>query len=271
MSNICTYATIEYYPNSFNNESINVAFIFHNATKGTLNFVEVKNKRRIKNFDDELNIETYTKILTSIKNFICSPFDRNMFMDEKKESNKFKFDYLKSIQNHFLNEFRLSGITTINTENAEESEKDLCMMSLYYDMEKKDRPKSEDIARMLRKSIKQKLKMDEFSFEENHVVTDITNGEDLKIDFKIGDLYIKVLDSKSEKFGKKIDFAKVWCFNKNYFDESEKKLVFALLNKPESDAEEAYIKILKKSKANIFYLNDLNELSEYIKSTTNTN
>jgi len=266
MSNICTYATIEYYPNNFNNESINVAFIFHNATKGTLKFVEAKNKKRIVSFDDELDIVTYNKIIDSIKNYILSPFDNNLFDNGKNYQKSINPKYLETIKNYFLNEFRLSGITTIDTEDPEESEKELIQLTLYYDQEKENRPKEEDVVRILKKSIKQKFKMDSFEFEENCDVQNITEGENLRVDFKIGDFYIKVLNSKSEKYTQKINFAKAWCFNKNYFDRTNKQLAFALINKPENNVEETYLKILKQSGAKIFYLSDLNKLSEYIKN-----
>lgn len=251
----CAYTTIEYYPKSFNEESINVAFVFHNFTKGTLSFFKAKNKKRILSFDDEMTKEEYDLVMNSFEKFLKKPFNKDLFNYEYSPIVNDR-KYLESVNHNFLNEFRFSKISYIQTEDAVSDMKDLLKLKLYYDYDKNERPKSQEIEKIIKKNIKQQLNSNNINYEMDYNVKGIGYGEPLKVDFKVGDKYIKILDSKLDNYTLKINTAKVWAYNKKYFDQDKKELIFAIANEPITEQEKTYIKILNEANATIFYIDD---------------
>ena len=250
MINECVYTTIEYYPKSFNDESINVAFVFHNATQGKLFFIRAKNKKRVMSFDDEMTANEYDMIMDT--------FEITLF----NQTNNIVFDsnYLKSLNNFFLNEFKFSKISKINSENVEQDMNDLLKLVLYYDFEKKDRLKPDVIEKILKRNIYQQLSYKNMEFDVDYLVNDFGYGEQIKVDFKIGDTYIKILNLKANAYTLKINTAKTWAFNKSYFDKKNKKLVFAITTEPVTDPEKTYIDILRSTNAEIYYMDQIMDI-----------
>ena len=257
---VCVYTTIEYFPKSFNSESINVGFVFHNVTEGTIKFLKAKNKKRITSFDDELDIEDYNMMMNAFENFIKKPFKHNLFK-EYDDIRCHDENYLKSIKHNFLNEFRFSNVFKINSNNPLKDFEDYSKIFLYFDFEKKDRLKEQDISKILRKQIKQQLAAINISYDESFSAKEISEyGEPMKVDFKIGNkVYIKILDIRSDSFSK-INTAKIWTFNKRYFDKNNLTLIFAITSMPETEEERAYYNILKMTDAPIYSINELDKL-----------
>ena len=254
----CAYTTIEYYPKSFNNESINVAIVLHDATSGKLYFKKAKNKKRIISFDDELNVEDFDFAMRNFERFLNKPFAHNLFntkIDKCKD-----IHYLNSVNNAFLNEYRMSKISYIETETPSEMFEEISKLVLYFDYEKENRPKKEEIDRIIRKTIKSMLNDKRISFEEAYGIPEIGFGEPIKVDFKIGNTFIKVLDMKMDAYTNRINSAKVWAINNDYFEDHNFKLIIALNGKAETDQERAYLNILKKYNVNFCYLNDLDSI-----------
>lgn len=256
----CVYTTIEYFPKVFTNESINVGFIFHNVTKGTIKFLKAKNKKRIISFDDELIFEDYIMLMDAFEDFIVEPFKTTLF-GEKNVLLCHNEDYLNSIKNNFLNEFRFSNIMKINSNDPLKDFEEYSKIYLYFDYEKKERLKDDDISRILRRQLKQQLSNINANYEEKFSTVKIAGyGEPMKLDFKIGEnIYVKVLDIRSDSFSK-LNTAKIWAFNKQYFDNHNSILIFAITSKPESVEERAYYEILKATNAPIYTMNDLDQL-----------
>ena len=75
--------------------------------------------------------------------------------------------------------------------------------------------------------------------------------------------YQKLFDYWLEKFTNKINTAKAWAFNKKYFDDRKKRIVFALPIEPSSDAENAYVKILRSTDAEVCYMDDISRIINY--------
>ena len=261
MNNECVYTTIEYFPKSFNDESINVAFIFHDATEGKMYFYRAKNKKRITSFDDEMTMEEYEMLMDTFERFVTSPFKISLF----NQHNNVVFDnnYLFSIKNSFLNEFRFSKISKIISENVKQDVENLLKLSLYYDFEKKDRLKPEMVEKVLRKNIIQQLQFNNKDYETDYAINDFGFGETIKVDFVFENTYIKILNLQSDKFTNKINTAKAWAFNKKYFDDRKKRIVFALPIEPSSDAENAYVKILRSTDAEVCYMDDISRIINY--------
>ncbi len=257
----CVYTSIEYFPKCFSNESINVGFIFHNATEGSINFLRSKNKKRITSFDDELIYEDYNMLMDAFEEFITKPFKSTLFSTNDDIVKRFNENYLDSIKNCFLNEFRFSNIMKINSDNPLEDCKDYSKLYLYFDYDKKDRLSEENISKIVRKQLKRELSSMNVMYNEKVNVDGITEyGEPMKIDFKVGDeVYIKILDIRTDSF-LKLNTAKVWAFNKQYFDNKNLTLIFALTSKPETVEEHAYYDILEATKAPIYTLNELDKL-----------
>ena len=258
------YTTIEYYPKSFNDESINVAFVFHNVEKGEIKFQVINNKKRLKSFDDEIDIIDFNYIMKNFEIFIKEPFQITIFNNNLNEI-CFNEYYIESIQNMFLNEFRFGKIHHMDSVNPEQDYNDFVKISLYYDLDKKERPQKDEIERIIKNRIKQKLKENSVLFYESSVIENVSYGEPIKVDFYYNNKCIKFLDTKLDSFTTKINTAKVWYFNTLELRKNDIDTIFIILNQTSTPEERAYIDILKEANPSIYYYNDIEEIIRMIR------
>ena len=255
--NKCVYTTIEYFPKSFNNESINVGFIFHDVTSGVIKFKKISNKKRLQSFDDEIDLDDFNFLMDNFENFITKPFNIKSNNNDKRVNDE---KYLESIQNMFLNEFRFNKINYIMSDDVDKDYNDLIKLSLYYDLEKKNRPKKDEIERIVKKNIKQALLNSNREFKESYTLENVSVGEPIKVDFSFENKCIKILDVKSEAFTSKINTAKVWCYNANELRDANIKLIIIIPNEIVTEQEKAYLRILQKANPKIYLMNDLSNI-----------
>lgn len=271
MKKICKYMTIEYYPQSFNNESINVAFVLHNITDGEIYVKRISNKSRIAKFADDVNPNLLIMMLNDYIEFIEEPFKIDLFNKENKQI--YNINYLESLTNAFLNEFRLSPILAVETSNPKKMFEELQSLKLYYDLEKSQRPKDADIKRIIKNELESQIKHLNLDYKTNYKLSITENEPSISLDFKLDNLYFKIINFESEKIINKANSAKIWVYNYlSYFKESREKLVFIMDNHVESNKSELLYNIIKRFTDDIYTSEDINKVlvkySNYYKSDT---
>jgi hypothetical protein len=115
-------------------EAINVGVLVHVPEEKFCHFYKTKNLTRIKNFDDELEIDVIKVLLESLEyqfntNTIHSPDLKGLEYD----------DFLEKETSYYVNQFQFSNIKTFSSDDLSEDIEDLCNIYLYYDKKKSER------------------------------------------------------------------------------------------------------------------------------------
>src|SRR5690606_19714687 len=138
---------------------------------------------------------------------------------------------------------------------------DLLSLKLYYDLEKSQRPKDTDIKRIIRNELESQIKHLNLDYKTNYKLPLKENEPHISLDFKLENLYFKIINSESENLASKANSAKVWAYNcLTYFKESKDKLVFIVDNHPESSESELQYRILKRVTNDIYTSDDINKV-----------
>lgn len=190
------YAPLKYYNNIVSEECIYIGMLFNNLTTGERNFRYISNFSRFQSFDDEADVGFVKAYLAGIK--------------QQVEVNLFNYDKFFSIADYskiFVNEFRFSSPTTINTEDKEDYIQNLTKLYLKFDFNKKQRLSNNEEKHFIKRIL---LSSNATMLEPR--VPGIYN-EKVKFDYLIGDIAIKVFTLKDKDPQKLIPAAKQWSFS----------------------------------------------------------
>ncbi len=223
----CEYVTIEYYPKTFNDEHINVAFALHDFVQGRMYFVPIKNYRRITSFDDEIDENTFRTLLSSVQTFFTAPFAESL-LPKRNDHLVYSSHFFDESRHVFLNQFRLSKTLYCESQNPEETFLLLSKVALFYDHEKKNRPSSQEIAKAVRFQIENAFKSDDKVFHRMPMENEMTHGEAIRFDYRYQNYYIKILNIMGQDKRDVIEQAKVWFYNAGYFVGKDAKLLLVV-------------------------------------------
>jgi hypothetical protein len=230
----CEYVTIGYYPKTFNDEHVNVAFALHDPEAGKMYFEKIKNIRRVISFDDELSETDFASLLASVERFFLAPFEASLL---RQQNDEFVHDphFFEKNQHVFLNQFRFSPILYCEGEKPEEVFRLLSKVALYYDRDKKNRASSSDVAKAIRLQIENAFAGASQSFVRQPTGNEFTHGESVRFDYRYGNCFVKVFNSLGQDKKSIIDQAKIWFYNANYFKGKDYKLLLVV---PDEEREE---------------------------------
>ena len=100
---------LSYFPDSISNKHILLGYVFHDFLNKKI-FFKLKKYDELGELKDEISEDDYNLIINSTMKFINEPF----LTKSEKCSDR---NYLGSITNNFLNEFRLSTPKEISANN----------------------------------------------------------------------------------------------------------------------------------------------------------
>lgn len=154
-SKLIYYSVLEYVPSPIRQENIILGVVIHIPSDNYSTFFEIKNKHRVRSFDDEYDPKYMNSVLSSLK------FDFNFdSIDSFKRSNRFNLinseEYLSEKTKYYVNEFRFRPIQKIMSTSKDllEDVNDIISMYLYYDRPKGKRITKNKVNSLLNKSIK---------------------------------------------------------------------------------------------------------------------
>jgi hypothetical protein len=223
----CEYVTIEYYPKTFNDEHINVAFALHDPVQGRMYFTPIKNYHRVTAFDDEIAEDDFKNLLASVQSYFESPFAESL-LPKRNDNLIYSPDFFDENRHVFLNQFRLSKTLYCETKNPKETCDLLSKVALFYDHEKKDRPSSQEVAKAVRMQIESAFKANAALFHRMPIEDEMTRGESIRFDYRYQNTYIKIFNILGQDKRDVIEQAKVWFYNANYFAGKEAKLLLVV-------------------------------------------
>lgn len=227
------YSVCQYIPDAIRQEAINVGIAFHCPDEGNeyCKFINIKNKSRIKSFDDEYDPEYFNLMMENFKYHLdfdtigtadLYGIDVNEF--ESIHSNTFLNEKLK----YYVNEFRFLPVQKIEStrESFSEDIEDIIKTYLYY-----DRPKSERITRAkVKELLKKQIKS--MNLASNFSNPKIKGFEDEEIfDLQYNDVLLKTLSFDYSNQKTMLTEYKIFMFDiQENFDLIKKKKIVVVVN-----------------------------------------
>lgn len=236
------FSILSYKPSFITDEKINIGILFHNLSDGDIRFEITKNWARIKNFDDELDIDFFKLLLQG--------------MNEHIYKHKDGFE-LKQYIKRYVNELSFSDVNIKNTDDFEEFILETKKIFLRYDFNKSERPNhSKQLSYM--KSI---LKDNEIEFS-----TKVVKGnfdDNISYDYIIGNYGFKLFSFDGKKIKNLTSTAYKWAFIADEMKEKY-KTVFIYDIKLDNDKNYNIIMRILSSKTNVDIIS-LNDILSYTK------
>ncbi len=188
------YAALKYYNSAISEECLYIGMLYHNLTTGQRTFRYISNFSRFQSFDDEADIDFVKLYLEGIKQQV----ENNIF-----NYNKFNLSEFIRI---YVNEFRFTNIMQIKVEEEEDYIGNLTKLYLKFDFSTKNRLTNKEEKEYIKKIFASK----NIVFTSPQVKGSF--DEDVRFDYVIGDIAIKIFSFKDKNLKKFIPTAKNWSF-----------------------------------------------------------
>lgn len=231
------YAILKYVPNLERNERINIAITLHYPKTKQLDMVIINNWKRIKNFDDEADIQFLKKYVYDLK----EQFTVNLVNDFDGISldNPLLLDELTK---YFVNKF-IFEIHEIDTnEMFDDLLKNLRNIYLYYEIGKDKRITEKES----KAYIEQHLLENNIFYEKRGIKNNIQEqyGNNINFDYKIDNNYYKLIFLTEDNYAGYVGILKMWIANAIMLKKENKKLIFVIDDLLKNDRTETYKKML---------------------------
>ena len=264
---LCECATVAYYPNDFNDEHINIAFLLHDIEKGRLLRSFITKRQRIKEFDDRLNDAKIDLLFDVLKSSLDDTFPES---NQLSLLSRGRFDsyinregFFKELGKNFLNSVRFVDCFSATPTDVQRFFEDNVSLALYFDQDKEKRPDAYRVTKIMRDRIRDIFK--ELGIEEIKtcvVSGERTFGESIRMDGVYKGTYYKLIDPLSGTREQKIKLAKEWAFNiSQYFPNRKEEGVVLVV--PDSwnsahkeEQSETFNRILKTASAKVLSLSE---------------
>ncbi|HHQ0808533.1 TPA: DUF3037 domain-containing protein, partial [Listeria monocytogenes] len=164
------YAVLQYMPDPIRREAINVGIVFHCPSRKWSEFCPIKNKSRLRSFDDEYDKEYIDMMFNSFDyEFNSQNIDEYPERFNRIENDNFLMENIK----FYVNEFRFLPVESIQTKDSDfwNDIRDVERTFLYYDKPKAERITSKEVRELLRKNL------------ANHNIKNQIKNLDVKCDF----------------------------------------------------------------------------------------
>lgn len=247
------YAIMEYVPSVERGEKMNVAVMLHSPSDEFLETKIIKNTRRLKEFDDELDIEFMKAYLKSVKNeftYDISTIEKININDEM---------LLDKMSQFYINQFAFVIFEVVIESSCEEFLSKLKSNYLYYDIDKQKRITKNDSVEFFEELLKGKNISYELIRSKNGLIGNF--GEKINVDLKIDGKYYKIINFNDSNISTYITVIKMWMLNAIELEERNIKLVFVINEQILNEKVSKFVKMLNKYGEVI----QMNEFNKYFK------
>ncbi|EAG4992564.1 DUF3037 domain-containing protein, partial [Listeria monocytogenes] len=202
------YAVLQYMPDPIRREAINVGVVFHCPSRNWSEFCPIKNKSRLRSFDDEYDKEYIDMMFDSFD----YEFNSHIIDEYPERFNRIENEnFLKENIKFYVNEFRFLPVESIHTNDSEfwNDIRDVERTFLYYDKPKSERISSRDVRELLRKNL------------ANHNIKNQIKNLDVRCEFgskKVFDFMyeknvFKAISFDKQKSGQLANELKIVCYD----------------------------------------------------------
>lgn len=233
------FAIMQYIPNYERDEKINVAVILHCASERFMNIKTITNLKRLKEFDDEIDVSFIKSYFKSLENaFFYNEFNINK-LDIEKEN------LLEDITKYYVNQFVFKVYKNVSIEtNCEKFLTQLKNNYLYFDEKKEKRVSNKDSVKFFAELLKGKNIELELITNKNNLLGNF--NEKINVDFKIGKKYYKIINLNENNVDKYTPTIKMWMLNAIELKEKSEELIFLVNEQFSDDKTKIFIEMLKK-------------------------
>lgn len=225
------FSVLTYSPSFIANEKINLGILFYELEKSNVYFELTTNWTRVKNFDDEIDIDTFKLILNGMK----SHAERNV----KKLGIE---NYIK----RYNNELRFGQVFYRNIESINEFILETKQVFMRYDFEKDKRPTEEKQLKYIKGLIRDSgIKYSTKPIKGSH-------NENINYDYTIKDYGFKLFEFENKKDNRIISTAKHWAYTADELKENYNTVFIYDIDRND-DIFKSTISILKSSGAKVMH------------------
>jgi hypothetical protein len=246
------YALMQYVPSFERDERINVAVLLHSTSDKYLSIKLIENWKRLKEFDDEIDIDFMKNYLKTFKEqFSYNPLNINdIDIDDEM--------LIEKITQYYINQF-VFKICEISIESTcEQFLEKLKNNYLYFDIDKKKRVSKKESIDFFSEILRGKNIQYELIGGKNSLIGNY--NEKINVDMKIQDKYYKIINFNDSNISTYIPTIKMWMLNALELKENKEELIF-IVNEQIIDERintfitmlEKYGKVIKMSEFNDYF------------------
>ena len=252
MKRIVKYALMQYVPNYERDERINIAVILHSKSDKYMSMKLIENWKRLKEFDDEIDIDFMKSYLKTLK--------------EQFKYNELNIDniditddlLLEKMTQYYINQFTFKISEAAIESSCEQFLEKLKNNYLYFDMDKKKRISKKDSIEFFGEILRGKNITYELIGSKNSLIGNY--NEKISVDMKINDKYYKIINFNDSNIPTYIPTIKMWMMNALELKEKKEELIF-IVNEQVVDEKinvfiamlEKYGKVIKMSEFNDYF------------------
>lgn len=233
------FSVLHYYPSFISEECITVGILFHNLDTDERFFEITKNWDRVRNFDDEVNIDFMKDYLIGIRDEVVKELDNFEKTFDMRDYCRF-----------YVNEYKFSSIQTytdlINEDFIENTKK----LFLKFDYEKHERLNRNEEKQYIRKLLKSN------NIDYSSKRTSGKYNDSIKYDYMIDNYGIKLFTFEGKSLNHQISSAKHWAFNALSLKDKIKSVFIYDIERTDSEYFDTIIKILEEYSYEVFNLQE---------------
>ena len=233
------YAILRYIPKIERIESINVAVVLHSPEDDYLQMKLITNFNRLKQFDDELDIEFVKSYFKSLKESFTFDLINSCDMNIKDRN------LLKDLTCFYVNQF------VFELYNDAEIEEDcdifldyLRKAYLHLDIKKEERLSAKETTEFFEKLLRSRSIKYEPIKNKNGLIGNF--DDNINVDFKVDDKYYKIINFNDSNVDGYMMTIKMWMLNAIEIKEKNQQIVFIVNELVKNSKTEKFIKMLDK-------------------------
>ena len=232
------YAIMQYVPSFERDERINVAVILHSIEDKFLSIKLIDNWKRLKEFDDEIDIDFMKSYLKTFK---------EQFNYNQLNINDINIDdelLVEKMTQYYINQFSFK-ISEISIESpCEKFLESLKNNYLYLDIDKKKRISKKENIEFFGEILRGRNIQYELIGGKNSLIG--SYNEKINVDMKIKDKYYKIINFNDSNISTYIPTIKMWMLNALELKDNKEELIFIINEQVIDEKINTFITMLEK-------------------------
>ena len=231
-------AILQYIPSYERDEKINVAVVLHSPQDNFLKTKIVTNFKRIKEFDDEIDIQVIKNYLYSIREEFSDNLINKMDIDLKDE------ELLSKMTKYYVNQFYFK-IQEATTDMSCNDYLELAFKNyLYFDVDKRNRVTDKETKDFFETILNRK----NIQFERMGAKNALFGNYDerINVDYKINNDYYKFITFTEKNIDTYMSTIKMWMLNSLELKDANKNLKFIVNGYMDDEKCQKFINMLSK-------------------------
>ena len=220
MKKLVKFAVMQYIPSYERDEKINVGVILHSKFDNYLSMKLIDNWKRLKEFDDELDIEFVKFYLKTVKEqFSYNEYKLNLNNVDINDDM-----LLENMTKYYVNQFIFKIFSTSIDLSPQTFLEQLKKNFLYYDTDKKKRVSKKESLKFFEEILSSKNVKYEVIYNKNSLIGKF--NEKINVDMMINNKYYKLIELNDTNVSTYISTIKMWMLNAIELKEDNKELIF---------------------------------------------